>query len=500
MFQSAEREAALESMHNSGEALRVDRDEAWDRVRRRLRAELGDDVFSSWFGRLDLVEVIDGVAQLSVPTRFLKSWIQAHYLDRVRTLVSAECEGVSEINLFVRSAQRPAVRVATVENGAGGPRPQPGMRSSEPKAGHSAPSPERMQPALADADGLQGSPLDRRLTFSSFLVGRSNALAHAAGERVARIEAGAPPLYNPLYVHSAVGLGKTHLLQAVAHEVIASGKRVIYLTADRFMYGFVAALKAQTAIAFKERLRGIDLLVIDDVQFLQGKSIQQEFCHTINALIDAGRQVVIAADRAPGELESLDERVRSRLAGGLVVEMGSLDEQLRIKILETRIAAARVHHQSFEVSPAVVGYVARMITTNGRDLDGAVNRLLAHTTLSGSSATVESAETAIRDLVRSREPKKVRIEDIQKLVATHYNVSRADILSSRRSAGVVKPRQIAMYLSKQLTLRSLPEIGRRFGGRDHTTVLHAVRKIEGCVQADPSLRDDVELLKRMLQE
>jgi chromosomal replication initiator protein len=192
--------------------------------------------------------------------------------------------------------------------------------------------------------------------------------------------------------------------------------------------------------------------------------------------------------------------VRSRLAGGLVVEMSSLDEQLRVKILDTRIAAARVHHPGFEVSPAVVGYVARMITTNGRDLDGAVNRLLAHTTLSGQLPTVESTELAIRDLVRSREPKKVRIEDIQKLVATHYNVSRADILSSRRSAGVVKPRQIAMYLSKQLTLRSLPEIGRRFGGRDHTTVLHAVRKIEGAVQADPGLRDDVELLKRMLQE
>jgi chromosomal replication initiator protein len=351
-----------------------------------------------------------------------------------------------------------------------------------------------------ELDGIQGSPLDRRLTLASFLVGRSNALAHAAAEKVARIEAVGAPLYNPLYFHASVGLGKTHLLQAIAHEVLAGGRRVIYLTADRFMYGFVAALKAQTALAFKERLRGIDLLVIDDVQFLQGKSIQQEFCHTINALIDAGRQVVIAADRPPGDLESLDERVRSRLAGGLVVEMGALDEALRVKILEARIAAARVHQPNFEVNAQVLTYVARVITTNGRDLDGAVNRLLAHSTLSGAPLTVEVAEAAIRDLVRSREPRKVRIEDIQKLVATHYNVSRADILSSRRSAGVVKPRQIAMYLSKQLTLRSLPEIGRRFGGRDHTTVLHAVRKIENAVGADPTLREDIELLKRMLQE
>jgi chromosomal replication initiator protein len=475
-------------------ALRV---QAWDRVRRRLRAELGEDVFSSWFGRLELVDVVDGVAQLSVPTRFLKSWIQSHYMDRVANLMMAECEGVAGIELFVRN---PAVRSLPPRQ------PQAEPASSPVRAAPEKPAPmlfasQGERPVAAnEGDGLQGSPLDRRLTFSSFLVGRSNALAHAAAQRVSQVEAGGTPLYNPLYLHAAVGLGKTHLLQAVAHEVLASGKRVIYLTADRFMYGFVAALKAQTALAFKERLRGIDVLVIDDVQFLQGKSIQQEFCHTINALIDAGRQVVIAADRPPADLESLDERVRSRLAGGLVVEMGALDEALRLKILETRVAAARVHQPAFDVSHAVLSYVARLITTNGRDLEGAVNRLLAHATLSGAAPTLESAEAAIRDLVRSREPKKVRIEDIQKLVATHYNVSRSDILSSRRSAGVVKPRQIAMYLSKQLTLRSLPEIGRRFGGRDHTTVLHAVRKIESVVATDPALREDIELLKRMLQE
>lgn len=479
----------------------ADRRQAWERVRRRLRAELGEDVFSSWFGRLDLVDVVDGVAHLTVPTRFLKSWIQSHYVDKVRGLVTEELDGARGILLGVRgAAPKPIAAVRPSQTAVDGASSSVRATTAPERTPFILPqlSEERLQPT--ELGGIQGSPLDRRLSFATFLVGRSNALAHAAAERVSRIEAGAAPLYNPLYVHSAVGLGKTHLLQAVAHEVIASGKRVIYLTADRFMYGFVAALKAQTALAFKERLRGIDLLVIDDVQFLQGKSIQQEFCHTINALIDAGRQVVIAADRPPSDLESLDERVRSRLAGGLVVEMGSLDETLRVKILETRIAAARTHQPGFEVSPQVVQFVARAITTNGRDLDGAVNRLLAHTTLSGSALTVESAEAAIRDLVRSREPRKVRIEDIQKLVATHYNVSRADILSSRRSAGVVKPRQIAMYLSKQLTLRSLPEIGRRFGGRDHTTVLHAVRKIEGAVGADPTLREDIELLKRMLQE
>ena len=375
-----------------------DTQEAWDRVKRRLRAELGEDVFSSWFGRLELVSIVEGVAHLSVPTRFLKSWIESHYIDRLRLRVSEEMPAVTNVHLAVRSAiQRPAQRPAET--------PAP----SKPRLVEKPSLPAMESRAVStDQEGLAGSPLDRRLTFASFLVGRSNALAHAAAERVARHEPGQTPLYNPLYIHSSVGLGKTHLLHAIGHEVIGSGRRVIYLTADRFMYGFVAALKAQTALAFKERLRGIDLLIIDDVQFLQGKSIQQEFCHTINALIDAGRQIVIAADRAPSDLESLDERVRSRLAGGLAVEIGGLDEALRAQIIEARIAAARQHQPSFEVSPAVVAYVARAIATNGRDLDGAVNRLLAHSTLSQTPLTIDAAEAAIRDLVRSREPKRSR--------------------------------------------------------------------------------------------
>ena len=344
-----------------------------------------------------------------------------------------------------------------------------------------------------------GSPLDRRLSLTSFVVGRSNALAFASAERIAAL-VGSPSPYNPLFLHAGVGLGKTHLVQAVAQEAISLGKKVAYFTADKFMYGFVSALKTQTALTFKEQLRGIDLLVIDDAQFIQGRSVQQEFGHTINALIDAGKQVVVAADRLPGELESLDERVRSRLAGGLVVEIGSLDEDLRLKILTARLNALSAVHTTFQISVEVAQYVAHAIVTNGRDLDGAANRLLAHSTLSGVSLTVETAEIAIRDLVRLREPKRVKIEDIQKLVAARYNVSRADILSERRTAAVVKPRQIAMYLSKSLTLRSLPEIGRRFGGRDHTTVLHAVRKIEKALGDDRTLSEEVELLKRMLMD
>ncbi len=363
-------------------------------------------------------------------------------------------------------------------------------------------------PVSASHDALGGSPLDPRLTFGSFVVGRSNTLAHAAARQVAEGRRGDSVMFNPLYIHAGVGLGKTHLLQAVTWAGNSGSERkVLYLTAEKFMYGFVAALKTQTALAFKEALRGIDVLVIDDLQFLQGKSTQAEFCHTLNALIDAGRQVVIAADRPPSDLESLDDRVRSRLAGGLVVEMGSLGEELRLGILKSRVAAARAHHATFDVPAPVLDYLARTITHNGRDLEGAINRLLAHSKLNAQPVTLEMAEREVRDLVRPQEPKRIKIEDIQRVVARQYNVSRSDLLSSRRTANVVRPRQVAMYLAKTLTLRSLPEIGRRFGGRDrrfggrdHTTVLHAVRKIEALVAKDGALSEEVESLKRQLQE
>jgi chromosomal replication initiator protein len=471
--------------------------ELWARVKLRLRAEVGDDVYSSWFARMDLDAVDGEVTRLSVPTRFLKSWIQAHYFERVLACWKAELPTVRRVELTVRSA---VIRTNT--------RAKP-ERPSEPERETAEPAGERNEPRIAIApssaasDALGGSPLDPRLTFDAFLVGRSNTLAHAAAKQVASARGGEPVMFNPLYVHSGVGLGKTHLLQATAWAGNAQsgrGRKVLYLTVEKFMYGFVSALKTQTAIAFKETLRGIDVLVIDDLQFLQGKSTQAEFCHTLNALIDAGRQVVIAADRPPSDLETLDERVRSRLAGGLVVEMGSHEEELRLEILKSRVAAARQHHVGFDVPAPVLAFIAKTVTHNGRDLDGALNRLLAHNKLTGHPVTVEMAERAVRDLVRPQDPKRVKIEDIQRMVARQYNVSRADLLSSRRTANVVRPRQIAMYLAKALTLRSLPEIGRRFGGRDHTTVLHAVRKIETLASSDTALAEEIELLKRLLQE
>jgi chromosomal replication initiator protein len=479
----------------------------WDRVRHRLRTDLGDAVYNSWFTRLELERIDGGAVHLTVPTKFLKSWVQSHYAPRIKARVATEFSKVERVVIDVRSPMRkPRLHEGDADHRDPGAPPfvertvasfAPALEAAGEANGRRG---ARSPASRYECDAFVGSPLDRRLCFSTFLVGPSNQLAYAAACRVAEARAGDLPMFNPLYAHAAVGLGKTHLLQALAHATNDNRRHTIYLTAERFMSGFVSSLTAQTSLAFKEKLRGIDMLIIDDVQFLQGKSIQQEFCHTLNALIDAGRQVVVAADRPPSELDTLDERVLSRFKGGLCVDIGPLDDALRIKILTARIAAAKESQPGFGVPPEVISYVARTIVTNGRDLEGAVNRLLAHATLTGAPLTVETAETAIRDLVRSQDPKRVKIDDIQKLVASHYNISRADILSSRRTANVVRPRQIAMYLSKVLTLRSLPEIGRRFGGRDHTTVLHAVRKIEELAAKDKGLAEVIELLKRILSE
>jgi chromosomal replication initiator protein len=466
----------------------------WQRIKERLRFELGEDVFSSWFGRMEFEAVDDGAVRFSVPTRFLRKWIQSHYADRVLAQWQSEEPAIARLELSVRSA---TMRMPAPKPKLGEAPPRP-RESREAMNGHA--EPRASVPFMPVHDALGGSPLDPRLSFETFIVGRSNTLAHAAAKQIAESRRGDPLMFNPLYIHAGVGLGKTHLLQAITWAGNSGDRKVLYLTAERFMYGFVSALKSQTTLAFKEALRAADVLVIDDLQFLQGRSTQHEFCHTINALIDAGRQVVIASDRPPADLESLDDRVRSRLAGGLVVEIGSLGEELRLEILKSRIAAARAHHPGFEVPGPVLVFIAKSVTHNGRDLEGAVNRLLAHSKLTGQPVTLEMAERDMRDLIRPAEPKRVRIEDIQRVVARQYNVSRSDLLSSRRTANVVRPRQVAMYLAKILTLRSLPEIGRRFGGRDHTTVLHAVRKIEALTGNDAAFAEEIESLKRQLQE
>lgn len=478
--------------------------EQWARVRQFLQAKLGKEVFDSWFNRAQVEWVAGGVAMHTVPTAFLRNWINAHYRDLLTELWQKENRAVLRADIAVRSAIRKPP--AEDQAAASKPEPRPADAPAFAPVGANPARPARFQapPARVPAHGEMrsghlGSPLDERHKFLSFIEGKSNRMANAAARTIAEDSAGSVR-FNPLFLHAGVGLGKTHLLQAIAWEARGrdSRRKVLYLTAEYFMWRFAAAIRDHTALSLKESLRDIDLLLIDDMQFLQGKAIQAEFCHLLNELIDSARQVVVAADRPPAELESLDERVRSRLKGGVALEIEAPDYEMRRAMLDALLAAARQEQPALDIPAEVLDYVARQVTTSGRDVEGAFNQLLMRHRFGDGKHDPDELDRMLGHLVRSGEPKRVRIEDIQKLVARHFNVSKNELLSNRRTRAIVRPRQIAMYLAKVLTPRSLPEIGRRFGNRDHTTVLHAVRKIEELAANDPKLAQEIELLKRLI--
>jgi chromosomal replication initiator protein len=479
---------------NAGEAGGVNDRELFARVRARLRAAVGEDVFNSWFVRLELEERVDDLAHLSVPTRFLCSWIQSNYAEKILAAFRSETEAVERLHFTVRV------------NGQARPRLQPPSEPmDEPVPAAPTPKPiiggSALPIPVPRGDALSGSALDPKMTFDSFVAGGPNEIALGVAKQVAHAAANNAVSFNPVYIHSTVGLGKSHLLNAIAWAAGAADEKrhIVYLTADHFMYHFITAVQRQSALAFKEWLRRVDLLLIDDMQFLQGKSAT-EFGHTLGTLLTGAKQVVVAGDAPPRDLEMLDERVRSRLSGGLVVPISTFDLDLRKAIVTRRCEQAAARFAGLHFPPAVIDYIARVVASHGRDLDGAVNRLVAANQLTREAITVPLAERTLADLVRAREARRVRIEDILRIVSRHYKVPRNDLLSSRRSRDVVRPRQIAMYLAKSLTSRSLPEIGRRFGGRDHTTVLHSVRKVEQMIKDDGDLAQEIELLKRMLEE
>jgi chromosomal replication initiator protein len=478
-------------------------DALFERVSARLKAQVGPDVFASWFGRLKIHSASKSLVRLSVPTTFLKSWINNRYLDLITSLFQQEDPEILKVEILVRTATRNARPGASEDVAAETPTPQAQpRRAGGPQSVSSAAASvaAAAQPRVQHAGPLFGSPLDQRYTFDAFVEGTSNRVALAAARTIAEAGAGAVR-FNPLFIHSSVGLGKTHLLQAIAIAALSSARnpRVVYLTAEYFMWRFATAIRDNDALSLKETLRNIDLLIIDDMQFLQGNSIQNEFCHLLNMLLDSAKQVVVAADRAPWELESLDPRVRSRLQGGVAIEMEAPDYEMRLEILKRRLAAAQQEDQSLDIPVEILSHVARNVTASGRELEGAFNQLLFRRSFE-PNLSIERVDELLGHLVAAGEPRRVRIEDIQRVVAKHYNVSRQELVSNRRTRVIVKPRQIAMYLSKTLTPRSFPEIGRRFGGRDHTTVLHAVRKIEELISGDTKLSHEIELLKRLINE
>ena len=444
----------------------------WTEIRGNLRAEFGDAVFNSWLKPLSLSGVADGRVMITVPTRFMRDWVRAHYADRIRALWMGYDPGLRVIDIEIGPCGESLVGRAE--------RPRPDGARAAP------------EPSGAVASEV-GAPLDTRFTFDNFVVGKPNELAYAAARRAADSESVS---FNPLFIYGGVGLGKTHLMHAIAWHISARypERKVIYLSAEKFMYQFIRALRYKDVMAFKQLFRSADVLMIDDVQFISGKdSTQEEFFHTFNALVDRNRQIVISGDRSPSDLDGMEERMRSRLGWGLVADIHTTDYELRLGILQSKADLAGAK----DIPQRVLEFLAHRITSNVRELEGALNRVLAHASLVGRAISLEMAQEVLRDLLRSND-RRVTIEDIQKRVAAHFNIRFTDMHSVRRARAVARPRQVAMYLAKQLTSRSLPEIGRKFGGRDHTTVMHAVKRIEELSQEDKSMAEDVELLRRML--
>ena len=444
----------------------------WETVSGNLRAEIGEAPYQSWLRPMKVRGLTDGVITISVPTRFMRDWAAAHYQDRLTELWRTENAALQRIEVVVHTA------------------PGSDTQDNQPKRAaqenlYAAQNPKLNEDLCA--------PLDGRFTFDQFVVGKPNEFAYAAARRVA--EADSVP-FNPLFLYGGVGLGKTHLMHAIAWHIRQSQpeRTVIYLSAEKFMYRFISALREKNTVDFKSQFRSVDVLMIDDVQFIAGKdSTQEEFFHTFNALVDQGRQIVISADKSPSDLEGMEERLVSRLNCGLVADIHATTYELRLGILQSK-----AHKMGAEVPTKVLEFLAHKITANVRELEGALNRVVAHSQLVGRNITLETSQDVLRDLLRAND-RRVTIEEIQKQVASHFNVRISDMHSARRARSVARPRQVAMYLAKQLTSRSLPEIGRKFGGRDHTTVMHAVRKVEELRGHDTTFDEDVELLRRMLE-
>lgn len=471
----------------------------WARVRQQLRREFGSAAYASWIRPMTVTPRGNAGLALGLPTRFMRDWVLTHYADRIRDLwAGLDPDGRTLTFVVAAGAPESAGSLAPVDSAIVEPvsRPAPPQPRAaahvhvQPAA--SATGTAAPNPAPGPAEFVSAS-LDPRFTFDRFVTGKPNEFAYAAAKRVA--DSDSVP-FNPLFLYGGVGLGKTHLMHAIAHQIrtLQPTRRVAYLSAEKFMYSFIRALRNQDTISFKEQFRSVDVLMIDDVQFISGKdSTQEEFFHTFNALVDQGRQIVLSADKSPNDLEEIGNRLRSRLAMGLVADLHPTTYELRLGIL-----ASKAEQLGAEVPPKVLEFLAHKIVSNGREVEGALTRLVAHAQLVGRAVTLETAREVLHDLLRTHD-RRLTIEEIQKKVAEHYKVRVADMSSARRARAVARPRQVAMYLSKLLTQRSLPEIGRKFGGRDHTTVMHAVRKIEDLTRTDAAFAEDVDLLRRMLE-
>ncbi len=451
----------------------------WARVRERLQGDVGEVEFRMWLRPMTLGGVDGDEVTLLLPTRFLRDWVRGHYADKLNDLWQQENKRVRRVDIRVGGATAAVAELPELAPAAAPARAAPAARPAAP----------------AEARADMAAPLDPRFEFDSFVVGKPNEFAHACARRVA--ERPSSPGFNPLFLYGGVGLGKTHLMHAIGLELSrrdANPVQVAYMSAEKFMYRFIAAIRSQSTMEFKEQLRSVDVLMVDDLQFLIGKdNTQEEFFHTFNALVDAGKQIVVSADKSPSDLSGLEDRLRTRLGCGMVADLHATTFELRISILE-----AKAIRGGTAVPPKVLEFLAHKITSNVRELEGSLNRLIAHANLFGRPITLESTQEVLHDILKAHD-RRVTIEEIQKRVAEHWNIRLSDMSSARRARAVARPRQVAMYLAKQLTSRSLPEIGRKFGNRDHTTVMHAVKVVAELIETDADFSERVELLRRMLE-
>ena len=456
--------------------------EKWGQLRQKLLKTVGKNNYTTWIEPLEFSELAEGVVSFNVPTNFVGNYVSQNFADLILYELNNAGETVQRVTFNV-AANSPVRPMRKAEAPA---EPEVEQAMSAPVA------------AASPLDDLQAAPLDPRFTFDSFVVGKPNELAHAAARRVSE---GGPVTFNPLVLYGGVGLGKTHLMHAIAWELKSRRPElnVLYLSAEQFMYRFVQALRERKMMDFKHLFRSVDVLMVDDVQFIAGKdSTQEEFFHTFNALVDQNKQIIISADRAPGEIKDLGDRVKSRLQCGLVVDLHPTDYELRLGILQTKVQQYRTTYPDLQISDGVLEFLAHRISTNVRVLEGALTRLFAFASLVGREIDMDLTQDCLADVLRASE-RKITVEEIQRKVSDYYNIRLSDIIGPKRLRSYARPRQVAMYLCKQLTSRSLPEIGRRFGGRDHTTVMHGVRRIEELKLTDGQIAEDVEMLRRALE-
>jgi chromosomal replication initiator protein len=446
-------------------------DRQWTDLKISLKKSVGENNFNNWLSPIDFSHVEEDVAIFTVPTNFLGNYVSQNFGEIIVAQISSKTNKINRIRFEVDSKSN-------------------NLTSSQPSAPAHISYPKDNE--------LTGAQLDKRFTFDAFVVGKPNELAHAAARRVAE---GGDVSFNPLFLYGGVGLGKTHLMHAIAWEL--SNRRpdinVLYLSAEQFMYRFVQALRERKMMDFKQLFRSVDILMVDDVQFIAGKgSTQEEFFHTFNALVDQNKQIIISGDRAPGEIKDLEDRIKSRLQSGLVVDLHPTDYELRLGILQSKVERQKQQYPELSIDNNVLEFLALRISTNVRVLEGALTRLFAFASLIGRHITLEVAQDCLADVLRASE-RKITVEEIQRKVSEHYNIRLSDMIGPKRLRTYARPRQIAMFLSKQLTSRSLPEIGRRFGGRDHTTVMHGVKRIEELRAQDGQIAEDLEMLRRALE-